>query len=326
MGFKSKKMNYIKETEIIYQIAHLYYNEGMTQEKIAQQLGFNRLKVHRYLETAKDEGIVQIMVVNPLSHIENSESLLIKQNFKLEKVILVPALTNNEHIIRKNLARSASKYLSENLCDGDCIGIGWGKTIYETLKCFQPKRKITATVVPLIGGIGQYAADFQVNEMARQFSEKINGKFVPLYAPAIVDSESIVKALFSDKNFEKVSKLWEDLDIVVIGIGGPIAKNTYLPDTSLNDIDLKILIDEGHVGDILLNYIDKNGKICNESITKRRIGISFEQLKKAKKIVAIAGSLRKKEAILACLKSGYIDVLITDQIIAKELIGEKLRK
>jgi len=315
-------MSYEKETEIIYQIAHLYYNEGMTQEKIAEQLGFNRLKVHRYIETAKDEGIVQILVVNPLSRVEDYEKL-IKQKYKLEEIIVVPAFTNNEYFIRKNLARSASKYLNENLKKGNSIGIGWGKTMYETLKYFQPSRKISAIVVPLIGGIGQYAADFQVNEMARQFSEKINGEFVPLYAPAIVDSESIVKALFSDKNFEKVSKLWEGLDIVVVGIGGPIAKDTYLPDTSLSDNDLKILINKGHVGDILFNNFDKNGKICNKSLTKKRVGISFEQLKKAKKIIAIAGSLRKKEAILASLKSGYIDVLITDQIVAKELIGNK---
>ena len=58
-------------------------------------------------------------------------------------------------------------------------------------------------------------------------------------------------------------------------------------------------------------------------MTKKRVGISFEQLKKAKKIIAIAGSLRKKEAILASLKSGYVDVLITDQIVAKELAGNE---
>jgi len=229
-------MNYYEETEIIYQIAHLYYNEGITQEKIAEKLGINRLKVHRYLEAAKDEGIVQILVVNPLSHVEDLENF-IKLKYKLDEIIVVPALTNNEYFIRKSLAKSASKYLSENIQDGDCIGIGWGKTIYETLKYFQPSRKTSATVVPLIGGIGQYAADFQVNEMARQFSEKIKGEFVPLYAPAIVDSESIVKALFSDKNFEKVSKLWEGMDIAVVGIGGPIAKDTYLPDTSISDND-----------------------------------------------------------------------------------------
>jgi deoxyribonucleoside regulator len=315
-------MSYKKETEIIYQIAHLYYNEGMTQEKIAEQLGMNRIKIHRYLEAAKEEGIVQILVVNPLSQVGDLESF-IKKKYKLEEIVVVPALTNNEYFIRKSLARSASKYLSENIQDGDCIGIGWGKTIYETLKYFQPSRKISATVVPLIGGIGQYAGDFQVNEMARQFSEKIKGEFIPLYAPALVDSESIVIALFSDKNFEKVSKLWERLDIVVVGIGGSIAKDTYLPDTSLSDNDLKILINKGLVGDILFNHFDKNGKICNESLTKKRVGISFKQLKKAKKIIAIAGSLRKKEAILASLKSGYVDVLITDQIVAKELVGNK---
>jgi len=313
-------MNNKLEIDLIYQIAHLYYDEGLTQEQIAHQFGFNRIKIQRYLETAKEEGIVQIAVVNPLSRCLDTEKK-IKEKFNLNNVIVNPSLINNDAIIRKILGRAAAQYLNEVIQDGDHIGIGWGRTVYETLKYLQPNRKIAITVVPLIGGIGQVAADFQVNEMARKLSEQMGGTFVPLYAPAIVDNESIVNALFSDRNFGKVTKLWEKLDLALIGIGGKISNDSYLPISSLTDNDLKIMNNNSQVGDILMHCMDKDGSICHKSLTKRIVGISLEDLKNTKTIIAVAGSIRKKDAILACLKSEYIDVLITDQTIANEIIN-----
>jgi len=52
------------------------------------------------------------------------------------------------------------------------------------------------------------------------------------------------------------------------------------------------------------------------------VGISLEQLKKNERVIAVAGSLRKKNAILAALKERYIDVLVTDENVAEEILKE----
>ncbi len=56
-----KTMKNIKKLEqagFLYQVARLYYEEELTQEQIARQIGLSRQKVQRVLNSAKKEGIV----------------------------------------------------------------------------------------------------------------------------------------------------------------------------------------------------------------------------------------------------------------------------
>ncbi len=203
-----KSTEKVEQAEFLYQVARLYYEEELTQERIASQIGLSRQKVQRLLDSAKKEGIVQIQVISPVSLHREIEKKL-EKHFKLTKAIVVSSSIKAESIIRKNIGRRAAVYLEDTLRDNDILGIGWGRTVYETLNYFKPTGKLFITVVSLIGGIGQMAADFQVNEVARKFAEKTGGIFTPFHAPALVDNEKIVKTLFSDKNVKKVAKLWE---------------------------------------------------------------------------------------------------------------------
>lgn len=233
---------------------------------------------------------------------------------------MVSGSTKAESIIRKNIGRAAAVYLEDILRDNDIFGIGWGRTVYETLNYFRPTRRISITAVPLTGGIGQMAADFQVNELARKFAEKIGGTFVPLHAPALVDNEKIVSTLFSDKNVGKVVKLWGKVNVAIVGIGGPLSDSSYVPTSYCSHADIALLEKEEQVGDILSHFLGKDGKLCSPLLSKRVVGLSLEQLKKIERVVAVAGSLRKKEAILAILKKKYIDGLVTDENVATEIL------
>lgn len=311
--------NKSKEAGFLYELARLYYEEGLTQEQIAGQIGLSRQKVQRLLVSAKKEGIVEIYVVSPIRSRREIEKKLEKR-FKLSKAIVVSGSIKAENIIRKNIGRAAAAYLEDTLRDNDILGIGWGRTIYETLNYFKPTRKISITAVPLIGGIGQVEADFQVNELARRTAEKAGGIFVPFHVPALVDNEKIVNTLLSDKNIGKVTELWGKVNIAIVGIGGPLSNSSYIPISYFSDEDMALLKKEEAVGDILSHFLRKDGKLCSPSLSKRVIGISLERLKKIKQIIGVAAALRKKEAILAALKERYIDVLVTDENVAKEIL------
>ena len=303
----------------MYQVARLYYEEELTQEQIARQIGLSRQKVQRLLDSAKKEGIVQIQVINPTSPCREIEEKL-EKHFGLTKAIVISGSIKAESIIRKNIGRAAAAYFEDIFRDDDIFGIGWGRTVYETLNYFRPTRRISITVVPLTGGIGQMAADFQVNELARKFAEKIGGTFVPLHAPALVDNEKIVSTLFSDKNVGKVVELWKKVNIAIVGIGGPLSDSSYVPASYHSDADITLLKKEEQVGDILSHFLRKDGKLCSPLLSKRVVGISLEELKGIRRVVAVAGSFRKKEAILAILKKKYVDVLVTDENVATEIL------
>lgn len=309
----------IEQIEFLYEVARLYYEDKLTQEQIARQIGLSRQKVQRLLDSAKKEGIVQIQVVSPVSSRREIEEKL-QRHFKLTKAIVVSGSIKVESIIRKNIGRAAASYLENILQDNDIFGIGWGRTVYDTLNYFKPARRISLMTVPLIGGIGQMAADFQVNELARKFAERAGGTFVPFHAPALVDNEKIVNTLLSDKNVGKVAKMWEEVNIAIVGIGGPLSNSSYIPSSYYSRADIALLKKEGHVGDILSHFLGKDGKLYSPSLSKKVVGISLEQLRKIGQVIAVAGSLRKKEAILAALKGRYIKVLVTDENVARDIL------
>jgi len=314
-----KSIKKLEEAEFLYQVARLYYEEELTQEQIARQIGLSRQKVQRLLDSAKKEGIVQIQVINPTSPCREIEERL-EKDFELTKAIVVSGSIKAESMIRKNIGRAAAVYLEDIFHDDDIFGIGWGRTVYETLNYFRPTRRISITVVPLTGGIGQMAADFQVNELARKFAEKIGGTFVPLHAPALVDNEKIVSTLFSDKNVGKVAKLWGKVNIAIVGIGGPLSDSSYVPASYYSHADIALLKKEEEVGDVLSHFLRKDVILCSPSLSRRVVGISLDELRKIERVVAVTGSLRKKEAILAALRGSYIDILVTDENVAEEIV------
>jgi DNA-binding transcriptional regulator LsrR (DeoR family) len=314
-----KSTEKLEQAEFLYQVARLYYEEGLTQEQIARQISLSRQKIQRLLDSARKEGIVQIQLISPVSSRREIEKKL-EKHFKLTRAIVVSSSIKAESIIRKNIGRAAAAYLEDTLRDNDIVGIGWGRTVYETLNYFKPTGKIFITAVPLIGGIGQMAADFQVNELTRKFAEKTGGIFTPFHAPALVDNEKIVRTLFSDKNVGKVARLWEKVNIAIIGIGGPLSSSSYVPTSYYSEADITLLEKEGHTGDILSHFLDKDGKSCSPLLSKKVVGISLEQLKEIERVIGVAGSVRKKEAILAALRGRYIDVLITDENVAVKVL------
>ena len=56
------------------------------------------------------------------------------------------------------------------------------------------------------------------------------------------------------------------------------------------------------------------------SLMKRVIGIDLEKLRACRRVVGVAGGGQKVHAILAALRGGLIDVLITDQHAAEALV------
>ena len=72
--------------------------------------------------------------------------------------------------------------------------------------------------------------------------------------------------------------------------------------------------------DVCISLVNREGKILHSPIERLGFGISTDQLQKAKKVIGVAGGEEKYEGILASLKSGLLNVLITDFDTAIKLL------
>jgi DNA-binding transcriptional regulator LsrR (DeoR family) len=80
------------------------------------------------------------------------------------------------------------------------------------------------------------------------------------------------------------------------------------------------LIREGAFGDICGKYYNIDGVILDTDINHRIMGIDLETLSGIETVIAVAGDVRKGNAILGALHGKYIDVLATDAKTAQYLL------
>ncbi|MGB9553957.1 MAG: sugar-binding domain-containing protein, partial [bacterium] len=114
-----------EELYLLYEIACLYYEEGLTQEEIAQHTGFSRSRVQRLLEAARREGIVEIRLISPSLSFADLEREL-EQLFVLKKAIVVYGSTRSEHLTRRRIGMAAARYLESVLREGDIVSVDFG--------------------------------------------------------------------------------------------------------------------------------------------------------------------------------------------------------
>ena len=305
---------------LIHTIAELYYLENRTQQEIADVMGLSRSKVLRLLQEAREEGIVQISVINPFESVETLANTL-KTKLGLSTVIVVGGQSNEPNHIRKRLGYAAAHYLGSALQQGATLGIGWGRTLYEVSLALETQPTRDITIVPFMGGLGQIAPSFQVHSMARTFSEKLGGTWKTLYAPALVEDEVTHAALMASRDVVPITNLWDEVDVALVGIGnvefGEELQMLFV-DYITSDATER-LMQANAVGDICMRFFDIDGSPVNDAL-EHVISIELEHLKRIPHRIGVAGGAAKAAAILGAARGGYINTLITDETVVRQLL------
>ena len=312
-------MSTLEEVQLLLRAARLYYEDALTQQEVAQEMGISRPTVSRLLAQARLEGIVQIKVADPLATYEGLESCL-AEVFSLRQAVVVTGEGVAGDRLNRRLGLAAARYLRSTLADGDIVGVGLGRTLYAVVQALDATQQIAIRVLPLIGALGQISPSLQVNELVRRLAEAFNGTWQPLYAPAFIRDSSAYQLLAQVEDVDSVVQAWPNLDVALVGIGhfarhhqSSMLFAEYMDDTLMQNLEQR-----GAVGEICGRFFDAAGQ--HQIVEPGHIGISLDQLRKLNHVIAVAGGKEKVTAILGALRGGYPDVLVTDAITAQAVL------
>lgn len=315
-------MNPKYDIQLMVKVAQMYYEQGLKQEDIAKQLGISRSSISMVLTEAKEYGIVQVNIKDPF---ENNQELSekIKQTFHINECIVIPTMMTEANILTKISAHRAANIVRKELNNNATIGIAWGITCYEFMNSFKNKELIGVNVVPLIGGTNRVNSQFQLNEMVRMFADKINGIPTFIHAPAIPETVEDKNLYLQSYEMQIIQKLWRNLDIAVISVG---ASPEYYDDSKsyILSMDKKEYEEDRNkvVGDICARNCNIYGEFLENEYNSKIIGIPIEDLKNAKRVICVASGKHKVLSIIAALRSEIVDLLITDENTAKNVLDE----
>lgn len=309
---------YDTDTTLIAKIAWLYYVQGLTQDAIASKLGCSRPTITRHLAKAKELGIVEIKIADHFRSCFDTEYAL-KTRFQLEEAIVVPSGdTLNETV--KGVGKACAGYLERTLQDQDILGIAWGTSIYEVGKALQCKKNLNLTVIQLMGGLNS-SERINPEEIVKLIAAQLHASGIWLNTPAIVSSAAIKEALLSDPGVSSVLAKAQSCTKSLLGLGEVSLDSSLIVSNGITGMEMKQLQKLGAVGNILGQFFDIEGRLIHSFLEDRLIAAPLEMLQSIPLRIGIgSGGPYKVSAILGALHGRFINVLITDEETAQEIL------
>ncbi len=315
-------MAQLDELRLIARIARMYYEWDMRQSEIAAQLGISQATVSRLLDRAKKEGVIRITVNVPKGVYTELEEGLMKK-FGLRDAIVVDSLDDEEMLIQRDLGAAAAYYLESILHPQDIIGISsWSATLLALVDALHAlPRKPGVKVVQILGGVGNPAVEAHATRLTSRLAQLVSGEAVYLPVSGVVATEAARDVLLADNFAQPALRLFDQVTTAMVGIGAidpsPLlaqSGNIFAPQ------ELRLLRQQGAIGDILLRFFDHNGNLVETGLEKRVISMTLEQLRRVNRAIGVAGGSRKFAAILGALRGRWINILITDHFTATRLV------
>jgi DNA-binding transcriptional regulator LsrR (DeoR family) len=299
------------ERSLASKAAWYYYIDNMTQKDIASILGISRMKVIKLVEQARKDKLVQFTFPENDSIKISLEHQLI-QKYNLQDALVVPSAEGETKL--KSITNAAAMYLNNRLDDNAFINMGYGVTVGQVLNNLAALSNKKISFISLTGGVSPYLP----NNTSKRFSAGLY--LIP--SPILMSSAHLAEEMSQEYTIKQIFQMNSLANFTVISVGG-IGKNaTIMQSHVLSSGDFLKLSMSGAVGDILMHFIDKNGKPIKSEIDDRLISTSLTELKKYKNVVGVAEGDAKVNVIKAALQGGYLDILITDESTAKKILKE----
>lgn len=266
-------------------------------------------------------GLVEIKVTFPLKRDPELESRLV-QTFNLTQAYVLANPPDDPELLWQRLGRLGANCLQNYLRDGLKIGLGSGTTVHQVVRAMPLIELNQVKVIQISGAIASSGKAFDGSELARWLSEKLSATYQALYAPLVVKDEALAESLLQDPTIANTLTQASQVDLALIGIGTLDPSLSSLQRVGyLNETDLAALHQIGAVGDILSRHFDCQGKPVDLPANRRVIGLDLAAIHNIPIVIAVAGHAIKARAILAALRGGFINILVTDSLATSEVLA-----
>ncbi len=300
--------------------AWLYYNRGMTQKDIADNLGVSRSTVIRMLDEAMKRAEIQIWI-NETPEECASLAVRLEEEFALDEAIVVPGSSGPDQTAA-DVGAALGQFLSEVVQDNMTIGVGWGRTLLASLKSFRSPRCAGTEIVSLLGGLVE-AKPINPIEYSWRLAGQMDAKCMLLLAPLFVSSPEIKRQLIESCGLGVLFERASELDIAVISTGDLGKTGTSLSGTFVSETQRLELLEAGAVCDTLCHFLTADGNSADHPIQERVMAVDLDAIAQAKHVILATGGKKRAKSIRATILRTGCNTLITDEAAATALLDGK---
>lgn len=303
----------MSDFDTLVRVSRLYYELGETQARIADVVGVTRPQVSRLLKEARNQGVVEIWIVDRTEQPSSAADEL-RSRFGLQAVHVAPSVGGAPDLARRRVGRLAAEVLAGAVRDGMIVGIGDGSAVSTTADAINPApSQVDATVLPLCGGYWRSGAG---REPFRRVADALGATVHGLPAPGLLDDARTAEALRAHAGVRNVTDLWDRLDLALFGIGGPSWSETSIGADALAEIA------KGRaVGEVLIAPYGIDGRFVGDILRARTIAFDARALSNVPVTIGVAVGSGKVAPILGAIRGGSVKTLVTDVRTAEGVLA-----
>lgn len=311
----------VNKKDLAVKASILYYEMGMSQNEVAEQLEISRSYVSQLLSLAKELGVVKISIdISGFNLRQLRREIEFKGKYpKIKQVYIMQS--DSEEFTENNLGKFAAPYITDLIREARVIGINLGTSVEKAVEAMHSQDFSDASgkeVVQIMGGFNHDMDTSHPGEVVKNLGTKLGCRYYYLNCPVIVEQPELKTALLKEKSIRSVIEKWNQIDLAVMGIGAADKRSKLF---SLFSPEMEKQIMAARVRtELNINFFKENGDFV-PLLEDNKISIPYKQLKKVKSKIIIANGEYKKHSIAGALKAGMIDVLITDSTTADAVMG-----
>ncbi|HEX6756480.1 MAG TPA: sugar-binding domain-containing protein [Mycobacteriales bacterium] len=300
--------------------ARLYFQDGLSQQEVAQAVGTSRSNVSRMLAAARERGIVQVRIVDPAGRDNMLEEQLVSR-FGLTEA-RVAAVDPGQPALAK-VGELGASWLLETVRDGQTVALSWGTALQQLVWATTTDRPRHAELVQLVGGLSPVAQATTGQELVRELAARLGAAYRYLHAPALLETKAARDALAAERSIAAALDAARRADLALVGIGAVGAgSSAFILDSLRLDPDERATFESRHpVGDVCARYFDLAGRPVHGPVEDRVLAVTLADLRRIPLVVGLASGKEKAPGVLGAVRGRVVDVLVCDAGAARAVLA-----
>jgi len=310
-----------RDREQLVKAARMYFVDGSSQQEVALALGTSRSNISRMLTAARQQGIVEIRIVDSAQRRSDLEMQL-KQRFGLHDCQV--AAYSPDGSPTHSVSKLSSQWLLDNVNEGQRLALSWGTALQAMVWEITASRRYDVEVVQLVGGLSSVDAEVTGQELVRELATRLGARYRYLHAPALVANSESLGAFLNERSVSTALDAAKSADIAFVGVGtyGDSSSAAIIDAMALSSADRSSFEKMSPAGDICARYFDINGTaIPSSAVRDHVIAVQLEDLRRIPMVVGVTSGRVKAPGLLGALRGRHLDVLICDESAARATLA-----
>ena len=302
--------------DLAVRVAWLYHDRQLTQQEIADRLGLSRSTISRVLTEAERDGIIRVVITQPLPESARLAEALIER-YELAGAVVGTSLDGESPALAAAIA-TARRLESIAASGSVTIAAGWGRTIALSAGETRPIPTSDVTIVDAFGHTttdDTTAAVEVTNTLARKFDARVMHVPSPGFAP----STEIAGTFLSSPPVARALRKARSADVLLVSVGIIGCESLLVAEGFMTEEAMNEVIEAGAVGEVFGWYFNAAGNSV-EAPSLHPVALTLDDMRNACRVIGVAGGVEKADAIRGAIASGILDEIAIDETLAEELL------